>query len=37
VRRLMQLTGGRVAAHSIGVGQGARFDLFWPAAPRSSG
>ncbi len=34
VRRLMQLTGGRVSAHSGGVGQGARFVLSWPAAPR---
>jgi signal transduction histidine kinase len=37
VRRLMQLTGGRVSAHSVGVGQGARFVLSWPAAPRQSG
>jgi signal transduction histidine kinase len=36
VRRLMQLTGGRVSAHSIGVGQGALFVLSWPAAPRQS-
>jgi len=34
VRRLMQLTGGRVSAHSVGVGQGALFVLAWPAAPR---
>jgi signal transduction histidine kinase len=34
VRRLMQLTGGRVSAHSAGVGQGALFVLSWPAAPR---
>jgi signal transduction histidine kinase len=34
VRRLMQLTGGRVSAHSGGVGQGACFVLSWPAAPR---
>jgi signal transduction histidine kinase len=34
VRRLMQLTGGRVNAHSEGVGQGALFVLSWPAAPR---
>lgn len=34
VRRLMQLTGGRVSAHSVGVGQGALFVLSWPAAPR---
>jgi signal transduction histidine kinase len=36
VRRLMQLTGGRVSAHSIGVGQGALFVLSWPAAPGQS-
>jgi signal transduction histidine kinase len=36
VRRLMQLTGGRVSAHSVGVGQGALFVLAWPAAPRQS-
>ena len=36
VRRLMQLTGGRVTAHSQGVGQGAVFVLSWPAAPRQS-
>jgi signal transduction histidine kinase len=34
VRRLMQLTGGRVSAHSVGVGQGALFVLSWPQAPR---
>jgi len=34
VRRLMQLTGGRVSAHSVGLGQGARFVLAWPAAPK---
>jgi signal transduction histidine kinase len=34
VRRLMQLTGGRVSAHSVGLGQGALFVLSWPAAPR---
>jgi signal transduction histidine kinase len=34
VRRLMQLTGGRVSAHSVGVGQGALFVLSWPEAPR---
>jgi signal transduction histidine kinase len=34
VRRLMQLTGGRVSAQSVGVGQGALFVLSWPAAPR---
>lgn len=33
VRRLMQLTGGRVSAQSVGVGQGALFVLAWPAAP----
>jgi len=33
VRRLMQLAGGRVSAHSDGVGQGAQFVLAWPAAP----
>jgi len=33
VRRLMQLAGGRVTAHSDGVGQGAQFTLAWPAAP----
>jgi signal transduction histidine kinase len=33
VRRLMQLAGGRVSAHSEGVGQGARFVLAWPVAP----
>lgn len=32
VRRLMQLTGGRVSARSEGVGQGATFALAWPAA-----
>jgi signal transduction histidine kinase len=31
VRRLMQLAGGRVSAHSDGVGQGALFVLTWPA------
>ena len=35
VRRLMQLAGGRVSAHSDGVGQGARFVLTWPVAPAS--
>jgi signal transduction histidine kinase len=30
VRRLMQLTGGRVLAQSDGVGQGATFVLTWP-------
>jgi signal transduction histidine kinase len=33
VRRLMQLAGGRVTAHSEGVGQGAQFTLAWPVAP----
>jgi signal transduction histidine kinase len=33
VRRLMQLAGGRVSAHSAGVGQGAQFVLAWPVAP----
>ncbi len=33
VRRLMQLAGGRVSAHSDGLGQGAQFTLAWPAAP----
>jgi len=33
VGRLMQLAGGRVSAHSDGVGQGAQFVLAWPAAP----
>ena len=33
VRRLMQLAGGRVSAHSDGVGQGAQFVLAWPIAP----
>jgi len=37
VRRLMQLTGGRVSAESAGVGQGALFVLSWPAAPRQPG
>ena len=32
VQRLMQLAQGRVAAHSDGVGQGARFTLTWPQA-----
>ena len=36
VRRLMQLAGGRVSAHSEGVGQGARFVLTWPVAPVES-
>jgi len=33
VRRLMQLVGGRVSAHSAGLGQGAQFVLAWPVAP----
>lgn len=33
VRRLMQLAGGKVSAHSEGVGQGAQFVLSWPVAP----
>ncbi len=33
VNRLMQLAGGRVAAHSEGEGCGATFTLAWPAAP----
>jgi signal transduction histidine kinase len=33
VRRMMQLEGGRVSAHSDGVGQGAQFVLAWPIAP----
>ena len=32
VRRLMQLAGGRVSAHSEGLGQGALFVLAWPMA-----
>jgi signal transduction histidine kinase len=36
VRRLMQLAGGRVSAHSEGVGQGAQFVLTWPIAPAES-
>src|SRR5579863_6901035 len=36
VRRLMQLTGGRVSAHSEGVGHGAQFVLVWPTAPVGS-
>jgi signal transduction histidine kinase len=36
VRRLMQLAGGRVSAHSEGVGQGALFVLSWPAAPKEA-
>jgi signal transduction histidine kinase len=33
VRRLMHLAGGRVSAHSEGVGQGAQFVIAWPVAP----
>ncbi|MBS0417222.1 MAG: HAMP domain-containing histidine kinase [Proteobacteria bacterium] len=33
VKRLMHLAGGRVSAHSEGVGQGAKFVLAWPVAP----
>jgi two-component system CheB/CheR fusion protein len=33
VRRMMQLAGGRVSAHSDGVGQGAQFVVAWPIAP----
>jgi signal transduction histidine kinase len=33
VRRMMQLAGGRVSAHSDGVGQGAQFIVAWPVAP----
>jgi signal transduction histidine kinase len=33
VNRLMQLAGGRVAAHSEGEGRGAEFVLAWPSAP----
>jgi signal transduction histidine kinase len=36
VRRLMQLAGGRVSAHSDGVGQGAKFVLTWPVATAES-
>lgn len=37
VRRLMQLAGGRVSAHSAGIGQGATFVLTWPAGePRET-
>jgi signal transduction histidine kinase len=32
VKRLMQLLGGRVSAHSEGVGRGAEFVLAWPVA-----
>jgi signal transduction histidine kinase len=36
VRRMMQLAGGRVSAHSDGIGQGALFVLAWPMAPMES-
>lgn len=36
VRRLMQLAGGRVTAHSEGVGHGAQFVLVWPIASAGS-
>jgi signal transduction histidine kinase len=36
VRRMMQLAGGRVSAHSDGVGRGALFVLAWPMAPAES-
>jgi len=32
VRRLMELAGGKVSAHSEGAGRGANFVLAWPAA-----
>ena len=32
VQRLMQLSHGRVRAHSEGAGRGASFHLTWPAA-----
>jgi signal transduction histidine kinase len=35
VKRLMQLVGGRVSAHSEGLGRGAEFVLVWPAAELS--
>lgn len=35
VRRMMQLAGGRVSAHSDGVGQGAQFIVAWPVAPEA--
>ncbi len=34
VRRLMLLAGGRVSAHSEGIGQGSTFLLTWPAGER---
>ncbi len=36
VKRLMQLVGGRVTAHSEGLGRGAEFVLVWPAAAELS-
>ncbi|HEV2701723.1 MAG TPA: HAMP domain-containing sensor histidine kinase [Steroidobacteraceae bacterium] len=36
VRRLMQLTGGRVSASSEGLGRGAEFLLHWPSAPEQT-
>jgi signal transduction histidine kinase len=33
VRKLMQLAGGTVSAHSEGPGKGASFVLSWPAVP----
>lgn len=36
VRRLMLLAGGRVSAHSDGVGRGAQFVLAWPAPMNAS-
>ncbi len=35
VKRLMQLVGGRVSAHSEGLGRGAEFVLVWPAVELS--
>ncbi len=32
VKRLMHLAGGRIAAHSDGLGRGAEFRVAWPAA-----
>ncbi|HTV52479.1 MAG TPA: HAMP domain-containing sensor histidine kinase [Steroidobacteraceae bacterium] len=36
VKRLMQLLGGRVSAHSEGMGRGAEFVLTWPVAAEPS-
>jgi signal transduction histidine kinase len=33
VKRLMELAGGRISAHSEGEGRGAEFVLAWPAVP----